>query len=88
MLPKMDVDIEQAQRLWAEYEQTQDLSGHDPHDAVGIDAKTGEVFFGKSAKEITLRLFSEGRNRPLFFRRVGRAYYGRKSQQRVSLTKV
>ena len=81
MLPKMDVDIDEAKRIWAEYEQTHDLTGHEPQEAVGIDPKTGEVFFGQSAKDITLRLLAERRNRPLYFRRVGSPYYGRKGRR-------
>jgi hypothetical protein len=81
MIAKSDVDIDEATRIWAEYERTHDLTGRE-HEAVGIDPKTGEIFFGDSAKAIAVRLIAEGTHRPLFFRRVGSPFYRRKGGAR------
>jgi len=68
--PRFNVDVDKAKRIWEEYEQNHDLSDQQ-NLAVGIDAETGET-----AKEITLRLVKEGRNKPLFFRWVNNPHYG------------
>jgi hypothetical protein len=80
MLPSINLDVDKAKRIWAEYERDHDLAGRES-EAVGIDPDTGEVFFGESAKAITLRLVREGRNRPLYFRWVNNPIYGRKGRR-------
>jgi hypothetical protein len=77
MMDQFNLDVDKATRIWAEYESTHDLSGKQ-HLAVGIDPDSGEIHFGESAKDITLRLVREGRNKPLFFRWVNSPYYTRK----------
>ena len=85
MLPKMNLDLDKAERIWEDYERNHDLTGRE-REAVGIDPETGEVFFGESAGAITLRLVKEGRNRPLFFRWVDNPIYGRKGKPRRRMT--
>jgi hypothetical protein len=80
VLPKLNLDVNKAQQIWAEYERSHDLTDRQS-EAVGIDPETGEVFFGESAKAITLRLVREGRNRPLYFRWVNNPIYGRKGRR-------
>ena len=71
-----DADCERARRIWAEYQQTQDVTAHRGQ-AVGIDPQSGEVFFGESAGDIMRRLEAEGRFRVLYVVRVGYPYYAR-----------
>ena len=61
--PRVSVDVDKAKRLWEEYEKTHDLSDQQ-NLAVGIDADTGEIHFGETAKAISLRLLREGRHSP------------------------
>lgn len=85
--PDFEVDIEKAEKIWAEYERTHDLAANQDL-AVGIDPETGEIHFGKTAKAITLRLMEEGRNKPLFFRWVKSPYYTRKVRKRVRVSRL
>jgi hypothetical protein len=80
VVPKINLDLDKAKRIWADYEQSHDLTGRE-REAVGIDPDTGEVFFGESALAITLQLVREGRNRPLYFRWVDNPIYGRKGRR-------
>ena len=73
-----DVDTQRALQFWEEYQKTHDVSALDGK-AVGIEPKSGRVFFGESAKDImTRREASEGVWEPMFFLRVGLDYYQRK----------
>ena len=80
--PRVSVDVDKAKRLWEEYEKTHDLSNQQ-NLAVGIDADTGEIHFGETAKAISLRLLREGRHKPLFFRWVNNPCYTHKLGRRM-----
>jgi hypothetical protein len=74
-------DTDQAKKFWAEYQACHDISAR-LGQAVGIDPKTGRVWFGKSSLDIVLQLRAAGEQTPLYFLRVGRDYYGRKGGRR------
>lgn len=70
-------DLAQAQRLWADYQRQHDVS-HRAGQAVGIDPRSGRVWFGDSAADIAMQQEEEGAVTPLFFSRVGSDHYVRK----------
>ena len=71
-------DTQRALRFWDEYQKTHDVSTLTGK-AVGIEPKSGRVYFGDSASEImTQREKDEGVWEPLMFLRVGLGYYQRK----------
>jgi hypothetical protein len=72
-----DADTASAKQAWAEYQEAHDVSGRIGQ-AVGIDPRTGEIWFGESAKEIILQRQSQGAVSPLLFLRAGYPYYQRK----------
>ena len=76
-----DADTAKARQIWADYQRRYDVMDRQGQ-AVGIDPASGRVWFGKSAKDIALRLDAEGVRVPLFFLRVGQDYYGRKGGRR------
>ena len=76
------LDQEQAEAIWADYQTSHDLSAL-MGQAAGVDPRTGEVFFGRTAGEIIDRLRGEGQWRPLFVFRVGRPYYARLRGRRL-----
>ena len=76
-----EADTARACQIWAQYQQTHDVTSHTGQ-AVGIDPAGGGVWFGDSAKEIVQRLEASGLRVPLFFLRVGQDYYGRKGGRR------
>ena len=81
MIPKTDwteADTQRALQFWEEYQKHHDVSALTGQ-AVGIEPKSGRVFFGESAKEIMLRREKEeGVWEPLFVLRVGSLFYQRK----------
>ena len=87
MIPKPDwteADTQRALQFWDEYQKTHDVSAWTGM-TVGIEPKSGRVFFGDSAKEIMLRRQKEeGVWEPLFVLRVGLPYYQRKGRRRPS----
>jgi hypothetical protein len=74
-------DAATARRLWQDYQEA-----HDVHDltgqAVGIDPRSGRIWFGESALEIAARQEAEGIDSPLLFLRVGSSHYVQKGQCR------
>ena len=77
-----EADTQRALQFWDEYQKTHDVSALTGK-AVGIEPKSGRVFFGDSAKEIMLRRQKEeGVWEPMFFLRVGYGYYWRKRSPR------
>ena len=76
-----EADTKRACQIWADYQREHDLTGS-AGQAVGIDPASGQVWFGASAKDIVLRLESQGIHTPLFFLRVGQDYYARKGGRR------
>jgi len=70
-----------ALKIWAEYQKEHDVSGRIGQ-AVGIDPKSGHVWFGESALDIVRQMDAEGAFTLLYFVRVGYDYYGRKGGHR------
>lgn len=79
-------DTERAKAFWTDYQLNHDLSDRRGQ-AAGIDPETGEVFFGNSAADISRQLSAKGRQRLLFFVRVGSESYARKVGKRCSREK-
>jgi len=69
-------DAASAWQMWEAYQRTHDTR-HVRGKAVGVDPRTGEVFFGETSTEIVNTLIGRGRRPLLVFWRVGSRYYGR-----------
>jgi hypothetical protein len=65
-----DQEIAQARRIWADYQQTHDLSER-IGDMAGIDPATGEVWIGEWVTDIALQRKARGLTSPLLFERIG-----------------
>jgi hypothetical protein len=52
-------EVEYANRVWAEYQRTHDLSAHDAESVV-VDVVTGEVLFGPSGYQISRQIHHPG----------------------------
>ena len=76
-----EVDVSRAQQIWAEYQQTHDISDRKGQ-AVGIDPVRGRIWFGESIVDISEQLRAEGIEIPLYFVRAGYDYYYRKGGRR------
>jgi hypothetical protein len=74
-------DSERARKFWADYQEQHDVSDR-MGQAVGIDPKSGRVWFGASILDIRRQQEVAGEPVPLYFLRVGRNYYGRKGGRR------
>lgn len=74
-------DTATAKRIWAEYQQTHNVSARRGQ-AAGIDPRTGEVWFGEDAVEIHHQRQALGLKGQLFFERVGFETYLRKGRRR------
>lgn len=73
-----DADTQKALQVWEEYQKMHDVSAMKGM-AVGIEPKSGRVFFGESASDIMMRREKEKDVwEPMFFLRVGFAFYQRK----------
>ena len=70
-----------AKHIWAQYQQTHDLSDRTGQ-AAGIDPETGDVWFGENALDIVRQRREKGLDSSLFFERVGSATYLRKGGRR------
>ena len=79
--PKIDVDVDRAEQIWAEYKAKHDLSAR-LGEAAGIDPVSGRIWFGESIVDISRQLEAEGLDIPLFFVRVGYRTYYRKGGRR------
>jgi hypothetical protein len=73
-------DSERALRIWDEYQRSHDVSAR-RGEAVAIDPRTGEVWFGDDMLDITRQREARGRSGPTFALRVGRDYYYRKGRR-------
>ena len=69
-------DSQRAEAIWAEYRKTHDVSGR-AGSAVGIDPKSGRLWFGESIVDIVEQLDADGMSIPLHFVRVGSDTYYR-----------
>ena len=77
-----EADTQRAMRFWEEYQKQHDVSAL-VGKAVGIEPRSGHVFFGEDIHDIMHRREKdEGVWEPLFFLRVGRGYYWRKGGRR------
>jgi hypothetical protein len=72
-----DADVVRAQQIWADYQKQHDVSDRKGQ-AVGIDPKSGRLWFGESMVEISKQLETEGITTALYLLRVGYDYYLRK----------
>jgi hypothetical protein len=63
-------EIQSAKRVWAEYQQTHDLSDR-KGEIAGIDPATGEVWIGEWITDIVDVRDAKGLTSPLFFERIG-----------------
>jgi hypothetical protein len=74
-------DTVRARTIWAEYQRQHDVTALRGQ-AVGIDPKSGRVWFGESATDIRRQQDAAGDTAPLFCLRVGQDYYVRKGGRR------
>ena len=74
-------DTARAKEVWAEYQRQHDVS-HLHGKAVGIDPKSGKVWFGETATDIFHQRNAVADTAPLYFLRVGYDYYQRKGGHR------
>jgi hypothetical protein len=70
-------DVQRAEALWGDYQKAHDLSGEAGRTA-GIDPESGRIWLGDSMLEVTQKQDAAGDPAPLFFVRIGSAYYFRK----------
>jgi len=63
-----------AERYWAEYQKTHDLTDRLDQTA-GIDPNTGQIWFGESIPDVIKQRDAEGISTPLRFERVGSVTY-------------
>ena len=58
-------DTRKAKQIWAEYQEGHNLSDRIGQ-TVGIDPKSGNVWFGESIRDIVMQRSSQGLDSPLF----------------------
>jgi hypothetical protein len=66
-----------AKEIWAQYQREHDVSARIGQ-TVGIDPKSGRLWFGECALDVVARRNADGIDSPLFFERVGYGAYLRK----------
>ena len=71
---RTEVDSRKCKQIWAEYQEQHNISDRIGQ-TVGIDPKSGRIWFGNSALEIVEKRQAEGLTSPLFFQRVGYEAY-------------
>lgn len=76
-----DEDTAKAQAAWAEYQRQHDLSTKHGQ-AVGIDPRSGRVWFGGHGLDAIGAARADGVTTPLLLLRVGYPYYQRKGGRR------
>lgn len=72
-----DSDSRRAEQLWSDYERANDVSGESGR-TVGIDPKSGQIWFGESIQDVIAQRDAGGISVPLYFVRVGSPAYYRK----------
>jgi hypothetical protein len=70
-------DTQRALRLWEDYQKSHDVSAM-LGKAVGIDPKTGRIWFGEDAREVARNARADGFTSRLLGLRVGEKFYLRK----------
>ena len=78
-----EVDSVKSKQIWVEYQQQHDLSDRIGQ-TVGIEPKSGRIWFGSSIRDIVLKRDAEGLKSPLFFERIGSQTYFRDSRNGFS----
>ena len=74
-------DTRKAEAAWAEFQRLNDVS--DRHgQVVGIDPRSGRVWFGNDLASVTEAARVDGVDSPLLCLRVGYPYYQRKGGRR------
>jgi hypothetical protein len=73
-------DTARAKTIWAEYQKQHDVSHLHGH-AVGIDPRSGRVWFGRDATDILHQKEAVGDDGMLYLLRVGYDYYQRKGRR-------
>ena len=74
-------DSQRAEQLWTDFLARNDTSALKGK-AAGIDPKSGQIWFGESARDIVRQMDEQGIAVPLFFVRVGFPTYLRKGGRR------
>ena len=74
-------DTRKAKQIWAEDQERHNLSDRIGQ-TVGIDPKSGNVWFGESIRDIAMQRSSQGLDSPLFFERIGSDTCFRKGRYR------
>jgi hypothetical protein len=74
-------DSDRAKQIWIDYQRQHDLSTR-VGQTVGIDPRTGRIWFGESVRDIVSQRDAEGLHSPLFFERVGSEAYLHKGTRR------
>ena len=72
-----DKEVAYAENIWRDYQEKNDVTDQKGQ-TVGIDYKSGKIWFGKSASDIVSKRAEKGLDNPLYFIRVGYDYYLRK----------
>jgi hypothetical protein len=67
-------DSVKAKQIWLDYQLHHDLSARIGQ-TVGIDPRSGRIWFGASARDIVSQRAAEGLHSPLYFERVGSDAY-------------
>jgi hypothetical protein len=67
-------DSAKAKQIWLDYQRQYDLSARIGQ-TVGIDPRSGLIWFGSSVRDIVSQRAAEGLHSPLYFERVGSEAY-------------
>lgn len=70
-------DSVKAKQIWAQYQRQHNVADR-VGQTVGIDPRSGQIWFGESIRDIVLQRDAEDMKSPLFFERVGSETYLRK----------
>lgn len=80
-------DTAEAKRIWAEYQEQNDLSDCLGKTA-GIDPHTGRVWIGESIHDVLAQRDVNGSDALLFFERIGSETYYRKGGRQLRLSSL
>lgn len=67
-------DSTKAKQIWLDYQRQHDLADRIGQ-TVGIDPRSGRIWFGSSVRDIVAQRDAEGLRSPLYFERVGSEAY-------------
>ena len=77
----VQLDTTKAKKIWATYQQKNDLSGY-LGETAGIEPNSGRIWIGKSILDVVSQRDEAGVHTPLFFVRIGSKTYYRKGGRR------